>query len=67
MQETAVYEVTGYPSKGEHYDEESGVYCYGVFIRDQIVAIGDGADNCSHLARLLDPSKKYSLTIKEVT
>ena len=61
-----IHEVTGFVKSGPKYYEEDGVYVTTVRIGKQVVAIGDGVSDPTHLSRMLKPGVKYRVRISEV-
>lgn len=65
MDKPIIHEVTGRVEVGPWYDDEDGVYLNVVRIGQQIVAVGEGLNDPSHLANMLTAGKKYRVRISE--
>ena len=64
--ENVIHEVTGFMTEGPGYYEEEGIYAPTVYVGKQIVAIGDGVSDPTHISKMLKPGKKYRVRISEV-
>jgi len=64
--ENILKEVTGFAVIGAEYNGEEGVYANIVRIGTQIVGIGNGGGDPTHLANLLVAGKKYRVLITEM-
>ena len=64
--ENVIHEVTGFMTERPGHYEGEGIYEPTVYIGKQIVALGYGVSDPTHLSRMLKPGKKYRVRISEV-